>query len=73
MAPLLSRAEELMPPYSSEPGPRIGVSYGFDWWLFISRYKHEPDKGALWGSFNSGVILIRPGKYVVNSTKLGLT
>ena len=78
LAPLLSRGKELMPPYSSEPGPRIGVSYGYDWWLFISRYKHEPaDMGGLWSSFNSGVLLIRPGKYIVNSTTiqpmLGLT
>ena len=47
-----------------EPGPRIGVSYDFNWWFFISQYGHEPDMGGYWSGFNSGVFLIRPGRYI---------
>ena len=65
LAPLLSRAEELRPPQSAEPGPRIGVSYDWDWWLFISQYNHEPGMGGYWSGFNSGVFLIRPGMFAV--------
>ena len=63
LAPLLSRAEELRPPQSAEPGPRIGVSYDWDWWLFISQFNHEPGMGGYWSGFNSGVFLIRPGMF----------
>ena len=50
---LLAKAEQLVPPASRDPGPRIGVSFDFDWWLFRSRYGRDPDMGV--GGYWSGL------------------